>query len=72
MKGAVFMPFIQVNILKGRSPEKKERLIREMTDLVSDVLDAPVQSVRVMINELEPEHWGIAGESVKKRNEVSK
>lgn len=66
------MPFIQVNILKGRSPEKKERLIREMTDLVSDVLEAPVQSVRVMINEIEPEHWGIAGESVKKRNEVSK
>ncbi|KGM45459.1 4-oxalocrotonate tautomerase family protein [Neobacillus niacini] len=66
------MPFIQVNILKGRSPEKKERLIREMTDLVSEVLDAPVQSVRVMINELDPEHWGIAGESVKKRNEVSK
>ncbi|WP_420489160.1 2-hydroxymuconate tautomerase [Neobacillus vireti] len=71
-KGEVDMPFIQVNILKGRSPEKKERLIREMTDLVSEVLDAPVQSVRVMINELEPEHWGIAGESVKKRNEVSK
>jgi 4-oxalocrotonate tautomerase len=66
------MPFIQVNILKGRSLEKKERLIREMTDLVSEVLDAPVQSVRIMINELEPEHWGIAGESVKKRNEVSK
>ncbi len=72
MKGEVTMPFIQVNILKGRSPEKKERLIREMTDLVSEVLDAPVQSVRVMINELDPEHWGIAGESVKKRNEVSK
>lgn len=66
------MPFIQINIVKGRTAEKKERLIREVSDLVSDVLDAPIQSVRVMINELEPEHWGIAGESVKKRNEVSK
>ena len=66
------MPFIQVNILRGRSPEKKERLIREVTDVVSDVLEAPVQSIRIMINEVEPEHWGIAGESVKKRNEVSK
>jgi 4-oxalocrotonate tautomerase len=72
VKGEVFMPFIQINILKGRTAEKKERLIREVSDLVSDVLDAPIQSVRVMINELEPEHWGIAGESVKKRNEVSK
>ncbi|WP_342431737.1 2-hydroxymuconate tautomerase [Neobacillus sp. FSL H8-0543] len=66
------MPFIQINILKGRSPEKKERLIREVSDLVSEVLEAPVQNVRVMINEVEAEHWGIAGESVKKRNEVTK
>ncbi|WP_066069728.1 tautomerase family protein [Neobacillus soli] len=66
------MPFIQINILKGRSPEKKERLIREVSDLVSDVLESPVQNVRVMIHEVEPEHWGIAGESVKKRSEVSK
>ncbi|MGJ9459829.1 2-hydroxymuconate tautomerase [Oceanobacillus sp. CF4.6] len=61
------MPFIQVNILEGRTPETKERFIREVTDLASEVFDAPEQSVRVMINELPPEHWGIAGESVKKR-----
>jgi 4-oxalocrotonate tautomerase len=66
------MPFIQINILKGRSPEKKEKLISEVTNIVANVLEAPVQSVRIMINELEPEHWGIAGESVKKRNEVPK
>ncbi len=63
------MPFIQINILEGRTPEKKERLIREVTDLVSDVLEAPKESVRVMIQEIQPEHWGIAGESVKKRRE---
>lgn len=67
------MPFIQINILEGRTPEKKERLIREVTDLVSDVLDAPVESIRVLIQEVQPEHWGIAGESVKKRrNEAVK
>ncbi|SDH69274.1 4-oxalocrotonate tautomerase [Alteribacillus persepolensis] len=66
------MPFIQVNILKGRSPEQKEKLIREMTNVAMDVLDAPEQSVRVMIQEMEPEHWGIAGESIKKRKEGSK
>ncbi|MBN6185380.1 2-hydroxymuconate tautomerase family protein [Aneurinibacillus sp. BA2021] len=65
------MPFIQVNIIKGRSAEKKERLIQEVTKTVSDVLEAPVESVRVLINEMEPEHWGIAGVSVKKRKENS-
>lgn len=66
------MPFIQITILEGRSPEKKERLIREVTDKVSEILEAPEQNVRVWIQEVVAEHWGIAGESVKKRNEVSK
>lgn len=61
------MPFIQIQILEGRTSEKKERLIREMTDVVAEVLESPVQSVRVLIQEVKPEHWGIAGESVKKR-----
>lgn len=66
------MPFIQITILEGRSPEKKERLIREVTDKVSEILEAPEQNVRVWIQEVAAEHWGIAGESVKKRSEVSK
>lgn len=65
------MPLIQINIIEGRSPEKKERLIREVTDLVADVLEAPTQNVRVIIQEMPPEHWGIAGESVKKRNQTT-
>ncbi|RID88427.1 4-oxalocrotonate tautomerase [Peribacillus asahii] len=66
------MPFIQIHILEGRSLEKKERLIREVTDKVAEVLEAPKQNVRVLIQEVTAEHWGIAGESVKQRNEVSK
>ncbi|OZI10721.1 4-oxalocrotonate tautomerase [Bacillaceae bacterium SAS-127] len=63
------MPFIQVNILQGRPPEKKERLIEEVTWKVAEVLECPQETIRVMINEMPPEHWGIAGESVKKRRE---
>ncbi|WP_318509540.1 tautomerase family protein [Bacillus sp. T3] len=32
---------MQINILKGRSPGKKEILIRRVTDTVADVLEAP-------------------------------
>ncbi|WP_409362516.1 2-hydroxymuconate tautomerase [Aneurinibacillus migulanus] len=71
MKGVKFMPFIQINIIKGRSPEMQEKLIKEVTNTVSDVLEAPIESVRVFINEMEPAHWGIAGVSVKKRRENS-
>lgn len=63
------MPLIQINILEGRSAEKKERLIREVSDKVADILDSPVENVRVLIEEMSAEHWGIAGESVKKRQQ---
>ena len=66
------MPFIQVTMLEGRAPEKKEQLIRELSDVVADVLEAPIESVRVHIQETTAEHWGIAGESVKRRREESK
>ncbi|AOV06201.1 2-hydroxymuconate tautomerase [Sporosarcina ureilytica] len=64
------MPFIQINMLEGRSADKKERLIREVTDVVAEVLEAPEESVRIMIQEMKAEHWGIAGESVKKRSQL--
>jgi 4-oxalocrotonate tautomerase len=61
------MPLIQFTILEGRSPEKKERLIREVSELTAEILEAPIESVRVHIQETPAEHWGIAGKSVKKR-----
>lgn len=64
------MPLIQINIIEGRSPEKKERLIREVTDTVADILESPVGNVRVMIQEMPATHWGIAGESAKKRKQT--
>ncbi|WP_244403604.1 4-oxalocrotonate tautomerase [Parageobacillus sp. KH3-4] len=66
------MPFIQVYLLEGRPPEKKEALIYELTETVRKVLGAPRENVRVMIQEMPLEHWGIAGESVKKQRKQEK
>jgi 4-oxalocrotonate tautomerase len=32
-------------------------------------MESPTENVRVLIEEMQAAHWGIAGESVKKRNE---
>lgn len=61
------MPIIQVNLVEGRTLEQKEELIRKVTDLVSDVLDCSTSTVRIIINEMKPEHLGIAGESMRMR-----
>lgn len=60
------MPIVQVNMMEGRTDEQKEALIREVTDAVVRSLDAPEASIRVMINEMPKQHFGIAGNSAKK------
>ena len=56
------MPLIQITILEGRSLTQKHRLLREVTALVSEILESPKERVRVCIYEVNPDCWGIAGE----------
>lgn len=60
------MPVAQINMLEGRTDEQKETLIREVSEAISRSLDAPMPSVRVIINEMPKQHFGIGGQSVKK------
>ncbi|PKG98543.1 2-hydroxymuconate tautomerase [Paraglaciecola sp. MB-3u-78] len=60
------MPIAQINIIEGRTDEQKEALISEITDAIVRAIGAPKQSVRVIINEMPKQHFGIAGESAKK------
>ena len=55
------MPLIQINIMEGRPPEKIKALIENVTETVSETLDAPKQNVRVLVTEMPKTHWGIAG-----------
>ncbi|AGK53623.1 4-oxalocrotonate tautomerase [Bacillus sp. 1NLA3E] len=61
------MPIIQINIMEGRPPEKIKALIENITDTVVETLDAPKQSVRVLVTEMPKTHWGIAGVPVSER-----
>jgi 4-oxalocrotonate tautomerase len=64
------MPFIQVVLMEGRTPEQKEQLIEKLSETASEVLHAPLEAVRVHLIETPPTHWGIAGKSVAKRREL--
>lgn len=57
---------MQVNILEGRTDEQKEALIVEITEAMVRSINAPRESVRVMINEMPKQHFAIGGSSVKK------
>ena len=55
------MPLVQISMLPGRSAEQKRGLLREITEAVVRNCKVPADAVRVLITEIEPEHWAVAG-----------
>ena len=58
------MPIVQIQLLEGRSAEQKRHIIYEMTETLARVADAPKESIRIIIQEIPSDHWGIAGETM--------
>ena len=59
------MPFAQIYMLEGRTEEQKKAVIEKVTQALVEAVDAPVNSVRVLIQEVPKTNWGIAGVSAK-------
>lgn len=57
------MPVMMINMLSGRTAEQKRALIRELTDAAVRTIDVEAHQVRVIINEISPDHWGAGGVS---------
>jgi 4-oxalocrotonate tautomerase len=55
------MPIMQVFLLEGRTEEQKRRLIGALTDAAVEAIDAPRETVRVLITEMPKGHFGIGG-----------
>lgn len=59
------MPIVRVELLAGRPAETKAELIRRVTEAVVEVLGSDPSQVRVLLQDVPPENWGIAGNPVK-------
>jgi 4-oxalocrotonate tautomerase len=57
------MPIVEISLLEGRTPGAKEALIAGVTDAIVTALDAPRETVRVILREMGPEHFGVGGVS---------
>ncbi|GAA0523569.1 MULTISPECIES: tautomerase family protein [Streptomyces] len=58
------MPIIEVSVLTGRDKDRIRSLIRALHETTVRVLGAPPESVRVLIREIPPEHWGSGGSTM--------
>jgi 4-oxalocrotonate tautomerase len=64
------MPYINIKITKEQQPvtqEQKKQLIEGATKLLQDVLGKNPKTTIVVIDEVEMDNWGIAGETVTER-----
>ncbi len=55
------MPIITVNLLEGRPQETIEKMITSVSEAAAISLDAPIETVRVMVNEMPAHTFGIGG-----------
>lgn len=55
------MPVVRIDLWKGRDKELRKKLIKKVTEAVTDSIGCPADAVQVIINEVEKENWGIAG-----------
>jgi len=62
------MPFVNIKITKeGATKAQKQLLVAGVTELLSTVLNKNPATTIVIIDEVETDNWGIAGELVTER-----
>jgi 4-oxalocrotonate tautomerase len=62
------MPYVNIRITReGATPEQKAALIRGATQLLADVLNKNPKTTVVVIDEVDTDNWGVAGETVTAR-----
>jgi 4-oxalocrotonate tautomerase len=55
------MPFVNIKIYEGSSEQRKNEIAARVTDAICDVTKLPREGVWVVIEEIDPPDWFVAG-----------
>jgi 4-oxalocrotonate tautomerase len=55
------MPYLEITLWQGFDEQKKEKLIREVTDVVMRVVECPEDAVHIIIRQEPRENWATGG-----------
>ncbi|MGO4292062.1 tautomerase family protein [Chitinophaga sp. RAB17] len=59
------MPYVKIEVTReGVTKQQKQALIKGITNLITEVLNKDPQLTHVVIQEIELDDWGYAGEQV--------
>jgi 4-oxalocrotonate tautomerase len=55
------MPLIEIHLLEGRTDDQKKALLAAVTEAVHESIGAPLETIRVWIQEMSPRAFMAAG-----------
>lgn len=58
------MPYVNIKLAGEVPAEKKAELIERVTQSITDVLGKRSSSTYVVIEEVNPDNWGVGGETI--------
>ncbi|WP_327152060.1 tautomerase family protein [Nocardia sp. NBC_01329] len=61
------MPFVEVTLVEGRSPQTLRDLISALTHATADTTGAPLASIRVVVREVPSTHWAAGDVTIQER-----
>jgi 4-oxalocrotonate tautomerase len=65
------VPFIEVTMVEGRSPQQVRALISALTNAAAQSLEAPATSIRVVVREVPTTHWAAGDVTIAERESDS-
>ena len=57
------MPLVHIDLMTGRSDDAIAAMMREVSQAISRTLDAPLGSVRVVVNQMQPTEYAVGGKA---------
>lgn len=55
------MPIVRIHLLAGRDIETKRKLVKKITEAVTETLGSPPQKVRVVLQDMQHHDYAVAG-----------
>lgn len=66
------MPLIEIHLLEGRNKEQKKALLEAVTRAVHESIGAPLETIRVWIQEIPPDEFMTAGLLASEKYKIKK
>ncbi|MBY0264940.1 MAG: 4-oxalocrotonate tautomerase family protein [Burkholderiales bacterium] len=62
------MPFAQLYVAEGRTPEQKKVLIEKVTQAFVDAVGVKPESVWITVQDIPKNSWGVGGKTLAERS----